>query len=187
MACRARGERARIFGRRGSQLLQANLPGRRWPWVRVFGRGREEGRDEADAAERGYVQVALELLARCEELHQRWLEQLEEQRRHERLANAAAVYHWYLNSLRGRLAVVESPPALGAWHEALTGALDSAARATQLMSQGYRFHNVRRICDGGLLLEDALGQAVAVRDALGRVCDPGPLGPPLPAQHPVGS
>lgn len=140
-----------------------------------------------DDAQRGYVAVALELLARCEELHQGWLEQLDEQRRPERLANAAAVYHWYLSRLRERLGTVEAPPSLAAWHEALAGALDSAARATQLMSHGYRFHNVRRICDGGVLLEEALGQAVAVRDALARRCDLGPLSPPRPAERPAGS
>jgi hypothetical protein len=156
-------------------LQQPITPGRRWPWIRLFGRTAGDGSNSADDAQRGYVTVALELLARCEELHQGWLEQLDEQRRLERLANAAAVYHWYLSSLRERLGRVEAPPALGAWHEALAAALDSAARATQLMSHGYRFHNVRRICDGGLMLEEALGQAVAVRDALGRLCDGGTL------------
>jgi hypothetical protein len=52
------------------------------------------------------------------------------------------------------------------WHEGLVGAVEAAFRATQLLSSGYRFHNVRRICDGGVLLEEAQAQARVVRDAL---------------------
>jgi len=162
------------------------MPARRWPWLRLVRRRPNDG-GSGDDVQRGYVVVALELLARCDELHQGWLEQVDEQRRHERLANAAAVYHWYLNALRERLGGLDAPPSLGAWHEALAAALDSAARATQLMSHGYRFHNVRRICDGGLLLEEALGQAVAVRDALARLCDVSPLSPQQAAERPAGS
>jgi hypothetical protein len=149
--------------------------------MRLLGRGKRADDRHADDAQRGYARLALELLARCEELHQGWLQQVDEQRRNERLANAAAVYHWYLSSLRERLGALEAPPSLGAWHEALASAFDSAAHATQLMSHGYRFHNVRRICDGGLLLEEAVGQAVAVRDALTRLCERHPLLGPAPA------
>ncbi len=142
------------------------------PARRLLGARGPAGRSVgADEAARGYVGLALELLARCEDLHQGWLEQLEEQRRNERLANAAAVYHWHLCRLRDRLGLLEAPPALGAWHEALAAALDGAARATRLMSHGYRFHNVRRICDGGLLLEEARAQTGAVGAALAQVRD----------------
>jgi GAF domain-containing protein len=167
-------------------LLHPIPPGRRWPWIRLFGQKGPDAAEPADDAQGAYAQVALELLARCEELHRGWLEQLDEQRRNERLANAAAVYHWYLSSLRERLDAVEAPPALGAWHEALAAALDSMARATQVLSHGYRFHNVRRICDGGLLLEEALAQAVAVRDALGRLCELEPVSAPVPAERSAG-
>lgn len=155
---------------------------RRVPWLRLFGRGRDSTVGTADDAAGGYVGVALELLARCDELHRGWLEQLDEQRRNERLANAAAVYHWYLASLRDRLGGLEAPPALGTWHEALAGALDSAARATRLMSHGYRFSNVRRICDGGVLLEEARAQASAVREALARLSGGSALGPQWPSE-----
>jgi hypothetical protein len=55
------------------------------------------------------------------------------------------------------------------------------------MSHGYRFNNVRRICDGGVLLEEALGQAGAVRDALTRLYDVGALTPPRAAERSTGS
>jgi hypothetical protein len=168
-------------------LDSSNLPGRRWPWIRLFGKGEPDAGSLADEAQLGYARVALDLLARCEELHQAWLEAVDEQRRNERLANAAAVYHWYLSSLRERLGALEAPPSLGAWHDALAVALDTAERATRLMSHGYRFHSVRRICDGGLLLEEARGQAAAVRDALGRLCDLGPLSASVSAERSAGS
>ena len=168
-------------------MPQPAIPGHRWPWIRLFGRSPGADGSPADDAQRGYAEVALELLARCDELHRGWLEQLDEQRRHERLANAAAIYHWYLSALRERLGTVEAPPSLRAWHEALAAALDSAGRATQLMSHGYRFYNVRRICDGGVLLEEALGQAAAVRDGLARLRDVDALSAPRPAERSAGS
>jgi len=144
-------------------------------WRRVFG-GAPQAEAEPPTAEGGdYVIVALELLRRYEDLHQEWLEQLDEQRRHERLANAAAVYHWYLSGVRDRLQNLQPAPSLSIWHEGLVGAVEAAFRATQLLSSGYRFHNVRRICDGGVLLEEAQAQARAVRDALAPFTQPPPV------------
>src|SRR5437762_169679 len=84
-----------------STVLQptAARGGRRWG--RLFGRGAAVAAPGlADEAVCGYARVALELLARWEELHERWLTALDEQRRSERLANAAAVYRWQLNNVR---------------------------------------------------------------------------------------
>lgn len=120
----------------------------------------------ADESRPAYVRVALDVLGRCDELHQQWLEQAEEQRRHERLANAAAVYHWRLHALRERLRDVAPPPGLRGWHRVLVASLDAAVHATRLLSSGYRFSNLRRICDGGLLLDEARTQNGTVRDVL---------------------
>src|SRR5262249_49304102 len=144
-------------------------------WRRVFG-----GAPPAEAvapidAGGEYAVAALELLKRCEDLHQEWLEQLDEQRRNERLANAAAVYHWYLSSVRDRLQSLQPAPALSIWHEGLVGAVEASFRAPQLLSSGCRFHNVRRICDGGVLLEEAQAQARLVRDALAPLALPPPV------------
>jgi len=119
-----------------------------------------------DDASASYARLALDLLERWEDLHQRWLAALDEQRRNERLANAAAVYRWQLNGVREGLAALTVPQAGTAWHAALTEALDAADRGTHLLSHGYRFHSVRTICDGGLLLEEAHEQARAVRGVL---------------------
>ena len=151
-----------------------DAPGRgRWSWRRLLP-GRSAPAEASDEALRGYARMALDLLAQCEALHQHWLEELDEQRRSERLANAAAVYRWYLNGLHERLVGTDAPRAVDRSHEALVAALEAAARATLLLSQGYRFHNVRRICDGGALLEDAREQAQAVQRALARLVDAAP-------------
>ena len=144
-------------------------------WRRVFGGAPPAEAEASSDAGGDYAAVALELLKRCEDLHQEWLEQLDEQRRHERLANAAAVYHWYLSSVRDRLQDLQAPPTLSVWHEGLVGAVEAALRATQLLSSGYRFHNIRRICDGGVLLEEAQAQARAVREALAPLALPPPV------------
>lgn len=135
-------------------------------WRSIFGRRPPPGPVLGEEAVRGYVQVALDLLARWEELHERWLVALDEQRRTERLANAAAVYRWQLNAVLARFELLPVPSALRAWHEALLEAFGAASRGTHLLSHGYRFHVVRIICDGGLLLEEAREQEQAARYAL---------------------
>jgi hypothetical protein len=135
-------------------------------WRALFGRRPSPSPVLGDEAVRGYVQVALDLLARWEELHERWLIALDEQRRTERLANAAAVYRWQLNAVLARIEALPVPSTLRTWHDALLEALGAASRGTHLLSHGYRFHVVRTICDGGVLLEDAREQQQAVRDAL---------------------
>jgi hypothetical protein len=147
-------------------VSQSASAGGGWHWGALFGRRPAPGPAVGDDAVHGYADVALDLLARWEEYHERWLLALEEQRRNERVANAAAVYRWQLNAVRTRLESLTVPPALRAWHDALMEAFGAASRGTHLLSHGYRFHVVRTICDGGVLLEDAREQQQAVRDAL---------------------
>lgn len=144
-------------------------------WWRGMGRWLPAAVEQAsDEPRRTYSRVVLDVLGRCDELHQQWLEQAEEQRRHERLANAAAVYHWRLHALRERLCEVEVPAPLRGWHRVLMASLDAAFQGTRLISSGYRFSHVRRICEGELLLEDARAQGAAVRELLAAKPDPTP-------------
>ena len=53
------------------------------------------------------------------------------------------------------------------WHRVLVASLDAAVEATRLIGSGYRFANVRRVCDGELLLAEAREQLGAVRGVLG--------------------
>lgn len=148
-----------------------------WPWQSPDHTSLPGAAPDSDAR-RDYALTVLEMLARSDELHARWLEASEEERRTDRLANAAAVYYWYLSGLSDRLATLPAPAVLAPWHEALAAALAAAARAARQISQGYRFHDVRRICDGGVLLEEARAQAAAVRAALAPLAEPPPgVGP----------
>ena len=135
-------------------------------WGALFRRSSPPAPEQSDDAVRGYSSVVLDVLARWEDLHLRWLAAVDEQRRNERLANAAAVYRWQLNSLGAQVEALTVPPAVATWHEALVEALALADSGTRLLSHGYRFHNVRMICDGGLLLEEARERERAVRGAL---------------------
>lgn len=148
-----------------------------WPWQSPDHTSVPEAAPDSDAR-RDYALAVLEMLARSDELHARWLAASEEERRTDRLANAAAVYAWYLSGLSDRLATLQAPRALAPWHEALAAALTAAARAARQISQGYRFHEVRRICDGGVLLEKARAEAAAVREALAPLAEPPSAAPP---------
>ncbi len=134
-------------------------------WWRAF--VRLTGGTQAEASEearRGYLQLALDVVARVDDLHSHWRAEVEEQRQHERIANAAAVYHWRLHLLRERLRLAAVPPALQGWHRVLLASLDDAHRALRLITNGYRYSNVGRICEGELLLDAARVQTAAVRD-----------------------
>ena len=135
-------------------------------WGGLFRRPPPPEVENGEDAVRGYTSTVLELLTRWEDLHQHWLGAVDEQRRNERLANAAAVYRWQLNAIGAQLEALAVPPAVAGWHEALVEALAVASSGTRLLSHGYRFHNVRMICDGGLVLEEARERERVVRDAL---------------------
>jgi hypothetical protein len=145
------------------QLGDAHLASR---WGALFRRPPPPEAENGEDAVRAYTSAVLDLLTRWEDLHQHWLVAVDEQRRNERLANAAAVYRWQLNSIGAQLEALTVPAAVANWHGALVEALAVASSGTRQLSHGYRFHNVRMICDGGLLLEEARERERAVRDAL---------------------
>jgi len=101
----------------------------------------------------------LEALAACTgaimALHQRW--QLEQATHDdsERLANTAAILRWEFNQLARAHAGREAPPQARQLHAEVEQSLLTAQRACQMLSNGYRFHNLDKICDGGELLDQA--------------------------------
>lgn len=134
-------------------------------WWRALGRLTTGGGTSAsDAARRGYLALALDVLARADAWHAEWRAAMDEQHQHEQLANAAAVYHWRLHVLRDRLRVAAVPSSLQGWHRVLLASLDDACHALRSISGGYRYYHVRRICEGELLLDEARQQVAAVRD-----------------------
>ena len=72
-----------------------------------------------------------------------------------RLANTAAVNRWELVRLLRQLERLHVPSMLTKLHNELSDALNDAARAWQLLANGYRSHKSQAVCDGQALLVEA--------------------------------
>ena len=72
-----------------------------------------------------------------------------------RLANTAAVNRWELVRLLRQLERLHVPGMLVRLHADLSDALGDAARAWQLLANGYRSHKSEAVCDGQALLVEA--------------------------------
>ena len=73
-----------------------------------------------------------------------------------RLANAAAVNRWELMKLAAQVERLVPSRALGHVQRDMHAALLKAARACQLLANGYRFHKSGAVCDGQALLLETL-------------------------------
>ena len=69
-----------------------------------------------------------------------------------RLANAAAVNRWELMRLAREAEQLEPPRKLAGVHRDVQETVVSAARACQLLANGYRFYKSEAVCDGQALL-----------------------------------
>jgi len=81
-----------------------------------------------------------------------------------RLANTAAVNRWELMRLAQEVETLDPPRSLAGVHRDVQNAVISAARACQLLANGYRFHKSEAVCDGQALLVDTVqefGELVA--------------------------
>jgi hypothetical protein len=142
---------------------------------------RESAREEPPAAtevDGQYARSVLALLADWEEFHNHWVAELQEMPPTERLANSAAIYHWRLYQVTERMQQIQAPGHLGSLHQAVVGSLAAASRATRIVSSGYRFHSVRRMCDGTRLLQQAHSAAASLREALEQLPAVRPSTPP---------
>ncbi len=72
-----------------------------------------------------------------------------------RLANMAAVNRWELVRLLRQLERLHVPSVVGKLHAELAAALHDAARAWQMLANGYRSHKSEAVCDGQALLVEA--------------------------------
>jgi hypothetical protein len=72
-----------------------------------------------------------------------------------RLANTAAVNRWELVRLLRQLERLHVPGVVSRLHGDLSAALHDAARAWQLLANGYRSHKSEAVCDGQALLVEA--------------------------------
>ncbi len=99
---------------------------------------------------------------------QRLMESLRQSVENEPLANAASICRWELLVLRERILELTGPGALRALQAEAVRHIDGAAAAAHMLGNGYRFHNLDRICQGGEALEthlDGLDRIRARMDA----------------------
>jgi hypothetical protein len=73
-----------------------------------------------------------------------------------RLANAAAVARWELMRLANEAELLEPPRKLAGVHRDVQDAVVGAARACQLLANGYRSYKSEAICDGQALLVETV-------------------------------
>jgi hypothetical protein len=83
-----------------------------------------------------------------------------------RLANAAAVNRWELMRLASEAELLEPPRKLSNVQRGLQEAVIAAARACQLLANGYRFYKSEAVCDGQALLVETVQDLSALEAQL---------------------
>ena len=83
-----------------------------------------------------------------------------------RLANTAAVNRWELVRLLHQLERLHVPSMVSKLHDDLSEALTDAARAWQLLANGYRSHKSEAVCDGQALLVEAAAAVQVISQEL---------------------
>jgi hypothetical protein len=101
-------------------------------------------------------------------LYLRWRQSLELDAPDEQLANAGSIQRWQAAGLRDTLQGITPPPALTRSHADLVAIATNTARASQLLSNGYRFHSSSARCDGHALLLSTEERFAALRTELER-------------------
>jgi hypothetical protein len=114
--------------------------------------------------QRLYHAHAQQLAGRMRALFDDWMAIRELEPDNGRLANTAAVNRWELMRLAQELDTLDPPRSLAGVHREVQSAVVNAARACQLLANGYRFHKSEAVCDGQALLVDTVeefGELVA--------------------------
>lgn len=123
-------------------------------------------RQVVDAAS---VQAGEELVAKLDAAAHsgaRLVEQVQASADSQALANAASICRWELLVLRERVLEMEVPGRYNGARSELAHRLDGAASAARVLSYGYRFHSLDRICNGGQALDEHLSALQRLRARL---------------------
>ncbi len=107
----------------------------------------------------GQVQV---IAARVCGVFDEWSTLREVEPDNERLANVAAVNRWELMRLARDAERLEPPRTMLASSRELHNAVLGAARACQLLANGYRSHKSEAVCDGQALFVEVVGDVNAL-------------------------
>src|SRR5262249_55060722 len=103
-------------------------------------------------AQRLYRANVAHTALRMGQIFDEWVALREIEPDHVRLANAAAIFRWELLRLARENEGVDAPRALAGLQRDVQNAVIGAARACQLLANGYRFHKSEAVCDGQALL-----------------------------------
>ena len=113
-----------------------------------------------------YVAEVQEVVTRVNTVFDEWNTLREVEPDNERLANAAAVNRWELMRLARQAEQFDAPRAVLGIQREVHNAVVGAARASQLLANGYRSHKSEAVCDGQALLVEVVADLHALLDQL---------------------
>jgi hypothetical protein len=119
-----------------------------------------------ERALRIYRTEAEDVANRVHDIFDGWLQLREHESDNFELANAAAVYRWELMRLVKSTEHLSPPRSVNGIHRDLQNAVVGAARACQLLANGYRGHKSEAVCDGQALLVETVADLNALIDQL---------------------
>jgi hypothetical protein len=111
---------------------------------------------EEQRAQRLYRAHAEQFANRLRAIFDDWLSLREVEADYSQLANAAAVDRWEVMRMVKESERLDPPRSLTTMHRDIQNALVGAARACQLLANGYRFHKSEAVCDGQALLVETV-------------------------------
>jgi hypothetical protein len=107
-------------------------------------------------AQRLFSAEVQQIASRLRRMFDDWVALREIEPENPRLANAAAVNRWELMRLAKQAEELDAPRSLINTQRDVHNAVIGAARACQLLANGYRFHKSEAVCDGQALLVETV-------------------------------
>jgi hypothetical protein len=117
-------------------------------------------------AQRAYQNEVEDVVKRVQTIFEAWLDLREHESDNSELANVAAVNRWELMRLAKSIEHLSAPRSLSGIQRELHNAVVGAARACQLLANGYRGHKSEAVCDGQALLVETVADLSALSDQL---------------------
>ena len=121
---------------------------------------------EEQRAQRAYRADLEAIVEKVQVIFNSWLQLREDESDNFELANAAAVNRWELMRLATSTEHLSPPRSLSGIQRDLQNAVEGAARACQLLANGYRGHKSEAVCDGQALLVETVADLNALVDHL---------------------
>ena len=143
-----------------ARMLTQPAPSRVWtPWTALCAWWRRDTRSERQTAD-GELLPSLDAAA---EVAARFAERVSVSEDSQPRANAASICRWELLVLRDRVLGQDLGPRRHLIQMEIARHLEAAAAAARTLSNGYRFHSLDHVCDGGQALDDHLAALANLR------------------------